>query len=129
MSAPTLFDPAPSEVFATPARTRATGPVTSAAAAKRVGPRAGSQAAFILCALADGPDGTGHEAYERTKCSSAPCPYPYVALTRIGSLVKLGLAVASGETRLTPLGCPAQVWVATDQGRWIADEVQRAGQL
>lgn len=112
----TLFDVTPGEVGAdVPGRARATDPQTSRDAAK-LGKR-GSQREQVLHALVDAGDRglTAHEAWPLTSCM-----YPHVSGTRLGELVGFGLADATGETRRTPSGASATVYVITDHGRACA---------
>lgn len=112
----TLFDVSAEEVVAdTPGRVRATDPQTSRDAARLV--KRGTQREQVLHALVDAGDRglTGHEA-----CALTSCLYPHVSGTRLGELAGFGLAVATGETRPTPSGATATVYVATDHGRACA---------
>jgi hypothetical protein len=97
-------------------------PITAHDAARRVAPRVGTQKAAVLAALVASEDGlTGHQL-----CDATSCLYPHVATTRVEELVRLGLAEPTVRTRATPSGCQAIVWVASERGRWVCDEMARS---
>lgn len=118
---PTLDFTAPSaaEVLAeNGGRVRRDDPSTSKHAALLV--RAGNQRGRILAALAECDGLTGHEAAARCGVS-----YPHVATTRLEELEHLGFAVRTSATRSTPAGGSALVWVITEPGRAVAEQIKQ----
>lgn len=107
MTAPSLFD--------FPGMVHTADPETSVEAASD-SVRLGGQRLACLVALAGAADGlTPHEGAELT-----PCAYPHVVSTRFADLRRLGLAERTADTRPTPTGHRARVWVATVEGRRVA---------
>lgn len=124
MSELTLFDASVSDLLANhPGASHRADPVTAHQAARAVAPRVGSQKAAVLLALVAAGDAglTGEELWRVT-----PCKWPHVATTRAEDLTRLGLAEPTERTRPTESGNQAVVWCATEQGRWIAAELERA---
>ena len=85
-------------------RPPANGTATSQAAADRVAPRTGQQAATIIATITEATDGlTRHEIAER-------CGLPLSSVCgRVRSLVLSGHLLERGDTRPTSHGCPAKV--------------------
>lgn len=115
-----LLAPSIADVVAeTGGRSRASDPHTSKHAALLV--RAGNQRGRILSALAQCDGLTGHEAAARCGIS-----YPHVATTRLEELEHLSFVARTAETRPTPTGGSALVWVATARGREVAEQMKEA---
>lgn len=105
-----LFDPPPSPRAKS---FRRAGLSTSRDAAAANAPRAGTQRARILAALA----ATGDNGATDFELSISTGIARHVAAKRRGELVDDGFATASGRVRTTDTGSPAVVWVATERGR------------
>jgi hypothetical protein len=115
-----LFDLSAADVLAdTPAPVGRTCPDTSAAAA--AGVRTGSQKGRVLAALAAAGD-RGCTDFEAARAIGHP--RPHVVGTRRLELQRLGLVEATGMRRPSDLGGAAVVYVATDAGRAISQEIR-----
>lgn len=101
-------------------RTHGDDPVTSRAAASGVRRLAGQRLAVFVALARAGERGlTPHEA-----CELTPCTYPHVCATRMAELRDLELCERTSDTRPTPAGASAHVWVLTEEGVRVARERQ-----